>query len=164
MRATSLRFCILLLIIFATSAHAQFWCWDTDEIVAEVDGHSVRIEHLAALYNCCPDPITYDVEVGDATIFIQENTLMPCDCECCYDLTLVVADVPPGPWNLLFRWFDVESWQWTERVLQVEVPDVGQTPPPYVADAFRTECLETTSVPDETSIGMTWGAVKALCR
>jgi hypothetical protein len=140
---------LFLIVLSATTAVAQaeFWCWDADQILAEVEADTVRIRHLAALYNCCPDPVTYDVAVGDATIFVEEHTQSPCDCDCCMDLEVLLVDVPPGPWNILFRWFDLEIWEWTDEVLQIVVPDVGQALGPIVAELSRSDCLESVGAP-----------------
>ena len=155
---------IVLVVVLPSVAQAQFWCWDADEVIAEVEGDVVRIQHLAALYNYCPDPITYDIEVGDATILIVENTQFPCDYECCYDLELTVSNMPPGPWNLLFQWFEVETWQWTERILEIIIPDVGQEPEPVLKESSRSDCLEPSAVPELPEALLTWGFVKTMYR
>lgn len=155
-------FILALCLLWATTAVAQgeFWCWDADEILAHVEGDTVRIQHLAALYNCCPEPITYDVQVGDATIFIQEFTQSPCDCDCCTKTELILAEVPAGPWNILFRWFDLEIYDWTEEVIQIEVPDVGQGYEPVIAAHTWGGCIETSHVPDLDDVG--FGAIRVL--
>jgi hypothetical protein len=164
MRGPSLLLGILLLIGQVTPARAQFWCWEADEVIADTEDDIVRIQHLAALYNCCPDPVTYNIEVGDATILVEEYTLAPCNCDCCMDLEVVLVDVPAGPWNILFRWFDLESGQWTGVILEVIIPDVGQQSGPFLAETARTDCLEASSVPDLSDAPLTWGYVKAMYR
>lgn len=162
MRTLVLLACALFTL--STTAQCEFWCWNADEIQAEVEGDMVHLRHLAALLNCCPDPITYEIEVGDATIMVVEHSQHPCDCECCYNLGVTLDDVPPGPWNVLYRWFDVEIWDWTERVLQIDVPDVGQALEPFVAEQSSSGCLETTGLPDPSRIPLTWGVIKARYR
>jgi hypothetical protein len=145
MRGLILAFCALSAT--ATAAQSEFWCWDADEILADVVADTVRIRHLAALYNCCPEPITYDVLVGDATIFVEEHTESICDCDCCSNLEVVLADVPPGPWNILFRWFDLETGEWTDEILEIVVPDVGQPLDPVVAGQSWSECIGALDAP-----------------
>jgi hypothetical protein len=95
---------------------------------------------------------------------VVENTQSPCDCECCYHLGLTIADMPPGPWNLLFRWLDMETWTWTDRILPITIPDLGQGYEPYVAEQHRTNCLWTSAVPEPPESLPTWGALKAMYR
>jgi len=160
----------LLLIVFlllSSAATAQdFWCWDADEVRATVRDDQVRFEHLAALLNCCPDPITYDVYVGDVTIFIEEHSQSPCDCDCCYNLDMTLDDVPPGFWIVRYRWFDIEIQDWAEQEFQIEVPDVGQPYIPFVAEQAIYGCLESTSVPPVEWLAdrHTWGWIKARYR
>jgi hypothetical protein len=159
---TSFVLLVCALLPLAAGAQEEFWCWDADEVEAKVDGGSVRIFHLAALINCCPEPITYDVEVGDATILVVEHSMDICDCQCCFNLEMTLEDVPPGTWNLVYRWLDWEIWDWTERVLEIVVPDVGQALEPVVTDQGVYGCLETSGVPEPPDPRrMTWGRLKA---
>jgi hypothetical protein len=159
MRVLALIVCLALPLTAA--AQDPFWCWDADEILAEVCGDTVLLFHEGALLNCCPDPITHVIEVGDATILVEEHSLDPCDCECCYEVHTAIADVPPGPWNILYRWFDIEIWDWTERVIQIVVPDVGQGYEPYVARETNSGCLESSEAPPDVA---SWGVIKVLYR
>jgi hypothetical protein len=159
MRDLVLALCLLLPL--TALAQDEFWCWDADEVLAEVVGDSIRVSHLNDLINCCPDPITFEVVVGDATILVEEHSLDLCDCYCCYHVEVTVADVPPGPWNVLYRWFDIETMDWAERVLEVVVPDVGQPPTPHVARQSSSGCLESATVP-QTTEPSSWGTIKAL--
>lgn len=160
MRAVLFIACFLL--AGPALGQGEFWCWNADLIQARVNGHTVDLQHLAALYNCCPDPITYDITVGDATIMIEEHAVAPCDCNCCMDLELVLANVPPGPWVILFRWFDLEVEDWIEEYLEITVPDVGQGPGPVVTEQSGSGCLSLSGMLDTLALPRTWGAVKAL--
>ena len=84
MRTSIFTLVVCALISVAFTAHAQYWCLDLDEIVAEVDGSQVHIQHLADFINCCPDPITYDIQVGDAAILVEEQSDAGCYCLCCF--------------------------------------------------------------------------------
>ena len=153
---------LYLLVASTAAAQSEFWCWDADEIRAEVKGGSVRIQHVAALYNCCPEPITYEILVGAATILVEEHTLAPCDCDCCANLEVTLEDVPPGPWNILFRWFDLESLEWVEEILLIVVPDVGQALEPVVAGQSYSGCLEASHISDALSNPVGSWTIKAL--
>jgi hypothetical protein len=161
MRTIVLLACVLLPV--AGSAQDEFWCWNMDEIRAKVEGDTVRLAHLAALINCCPDPITYTVTVGDASILVEERSQTPCDCECCYNLSVTLENVPPGPWNVVYRWFDTETQDWTEQVLQITVPDVGQSYTPEVAGQEASGCLPATHA-GEPPVPSSWGMIKATYR
>jgi len=162
MRTFLLLVCILLPV--ATAAQGEHWCWDADVIQADVEGDVVRLRHLAALLNCCPDPITFEIEIGDATILVVEHSQDPCDCQCCYNLEVTLDDVPPGLWNVLYRWFDFEIWDWAECVLEIVVPDVGQPMESFVADQMSLGCLETAGLPEPSQEFPTWGLIKARYR
>ena len=161
MRTLILLVSLCVLISFA--AEAQYWCWDADEIIADVEGDQVTIHHLADFINCCPDPITYDIAVGDATIMVEEQSTAGCYCLCCFNLSVTLEDVPAGPWNILYRWFDIETDDWVERVLQIEVPDVGQGYQPAVALQEADGCLESAAAP-EPETKSTWGTIKSVYR
>lgn len=164
MRTFSLLVCFLTSLTVAAQGQ-PFWCWDADEVTAEVEGSTVYLQHLAALLNCCPEPITYEIDVGDATIMVVERSESPCDCECCFNLGVTLEGVPAGAWNILYRWFDWEIFDWAERVLQIEVPDLGQGYVPVLADQQSFGCLETASAPVEPPTeSATWGNVKARYR
>ncbi len=161
MRLLLLLSCLLMALPGAAQPH---WCWDADEVIVSVRSDTVQIDHRAALLNCCPDPITFDIHVGDATIFVEEHSESPCDCECCYDLSVSFDDVPPGPWNLTFRWFDTEIWDWTERYFQFVVPDLGQPLSPYIAEQFSDDCVVPTEIPETFVPVSTWSRIKGLYR
>jgi hypothetical protein len=164
LRSLALVLGAVLTLALAGVSRAQFWCWDADSVQAEVSADTLRIDHLASLYNCCPDPLTYDIQVGDATIFIVEHTEAACDCDCCMDVSMAIDDVPPGPWNILFRWFDLEIGQWMEVILQIAVPDVGQPLEPVLEQVTHTDCLAPSWIPDLEEQTLSWGCAKAIYR
>ncbi|MFH1681202.1 MAG: hypothetical protein ABIH26_11225 [Candidatus Eisenbacteria bacterium] len=164
MRGLFLLACVLSMSAAGAESQSGFWCWDADEILVFVEEDTVRIQHLSALYNCCPEPITYEVHAGDATIFVVEHTLSPCNCDCCANLEVLLTEVPAGPWNILFSWFDLERGEWVEEIRQVVVPDVGQGYEPVLAGQIYSGCLEATGVPEAAELGTTWGTVKSLFR
>lgn len=84
-----------------------------DEIVITVEGHSLRIIHRNATYNCCPEDIRVDLTIGCAGLSLQETEIlaMPCPCLCCYDIESVVVDLLPGHYWIEYCWNDWEGRQ-----------------------------------------------------
>ncbi len=159
-----------LLFLGGTSVHAQWWCYDGDVVRADVEGSTVTVFHDAALYNCCPDAFEYAVTQNGNQILVEEAEILTvgCLCLCCYDLSVVIEDVAPGDYLIVFRWDDYETGQWQERIVEITVPDVGQGGDAAVAGVFGLTCLdEPTAVPEdddpegETSQKKSWGEIKA---
>ncbi|MBU0741253.1 hypothetical protein KKG45_03905 [bacterium] len=166
----SLLLWLFVLACFATTAAANeyLWCFNADEVRAEVDPATaeVTVSHAAALYNCCPDPITYDVQFGDETLFVVEHVAAdpPCDCNCCFDLGVKIHDVPPGLWWIGFSWRDEETGEWIEWHGEIVVPDMGQG---YAGGEIEPEssgCLSATAVEEPASEQLTWSALKTCYR
>ncbi len=67
-----------------------------------------------------------------------------------------------GGGTLRYRWFDIETQEWTDRSLQIEIPDMGQPYVPRVEAQFRTDCLESAGVSEETppAARLSWGRIK----
>ena len=153
-----------------TGVRAQeLWCWEGDEIAAVVDGSTIRLFHDAALYNCCPEPFVYEVDLIGQEIFVHEVEVLvtPCYCICCYDMRTSIEDVPAGDYQLHFDWFDYESDDWVERVLEVSVPEIGQAGPWQLGSVFDSGCVAAAGVPEEEPDdpeSPTWGRLKALFR
>lgn len=117
------------------------------------------------MYNCCPEPILDDVDAAGGTLTVVERILeeTPCDCICCFDLEVVVADVPPGDWAVVFRWLDEESASWRELTGSVTVPATDRDGAPHAEPAAPPECLSNTAVEPATPSGA-WGLVKTIYR
>ncbi len=160
---------LLLAVLFAASHAAAdpSACLNTDELTLGVGPTpgTVRLTHLAAMYNCCPEPILYDVGLQEGVLTVTERVLeeSPCDCVCCFDLEVVVTDVPPGDWAVVLRWFDAESGAWSELTGAVTVPVSPARVMPRAELAVEPVCLNTTGIEPnfETSA---WGAVKSAYR
>jgi hypothetical protein len=142
-----------------------------DFIYAVVDEGNLALHHQGAEYNCCPIGFTYDFSFEGETLRVTESEILPepCDCNCCFDLVARLADVPPGQYSVIFKWFNYESWSWQEWLLEVSVPEAGQTGDPVLAAVNQSDCYwETTGV--ETSPAppgpspATWGTLKATYR
>jgi hypothetical protein len=159
---------LALLLLPPQTAAAQYWCWDADEVTVDVLGDSVRVRHLADLINCCPEPISWELFVGEGTLLVVEHWVPGCYCLCCFDLEMTMADVPPGQWLLSYRWFDIEADDWVDMVFEIELPDVGQGAWPTVVHQDDSGCLDPTSVPpgqeQHVETDSTWSTLKALYR
>ena len=144
------------------------WCWDDDQVYAEVAGGRVAVFHDATIYNCCPDPFEYEISVEGDFIRVREIEVLsnPCYCICCFNLAMTIEDVPAGDYTLEFTWFDYETDDWLARSLEISVPDEGQAAFPALGDTHSSGCIEPQSVPDEPNPGdqeevsPTWGRIK----
>ena len=157
---------VLTCLIVGTGLAQEPWCWNADVVRVEVQGEgTVVVHHDGAYYNCCPDPIVYDLVVQEHILLMKERTLEdpPCDCLCCFDLQATLTDVPPGNWLLVFQWFDLESQGWTSRSVPFAVPPYSGADTPAVGDHQRSPCLdESTGVTDPPPL--TWTRVKGQYR
>jgi hypothetical protein len=68
----------------------------------DYDGRSLlRLKHVNAGFNCCPGPITADIDISGGTVRIEEKESSSlCDCSCLYDLSYEIAALPPGTYRL----------------------------------------------------------------
>ncbi|MBD3235475.1 MAG: hypothetical protein GF330_02085 [Candidatus Eisenbacteria bacterium] len=166
--------CLGLVLLFsAATASAQYvWCYDADEIYAEVEGSTVTVFHDAALYNCCPDPFAYTVICEGDTILIEEIEVLtePCYCVCCHNLWMMLEDVAAGDYLLQFSWYDYEGFEYVQRELEIHVPDIGQGGLFAEGPVAVPGCVESSGVPDtgptdepDSSI-VSWGTIKLLYR
>ncbi len=157
----------LTLFVAPATADDYLWCNGTDEVRVEIDPATsdLHLFHDGAQYNCCPEPITYEVHFGDATLFIVEHVAAdpPCDCNCCFDLGVTIPDAQPGPWQVTFSWLDEETHVWIDWHGQITVPDVGQGFVHGAPVSANSGCLDTTGVPTEPEPrSTTWSDIKAI--
>lgn len=150
---------------------AQYWCWDADNIYAQVVGSTVTFYHDAALYNCCPDRFDFEIDIAGGELIVEEYEILssPCYCICCYNVALEIEDVPPGDYTGVYHWYDYEIEEWRVWLLEILVPDVGQSGEPQISWVSTPECLESSSVPEQEPSGEdpdsgTWGRLKTIYR
>jgi hypothetical protein len=143
-------------------APARTSCDDT--ISARVTGSTITIQHDGAFYNCCVGGFDYVVTEEPGLFTVVENEIVgePCDCLCCYDLTLTIEDVAPGDWVIVFRWRDSETGDWLQVELPVTVGDVGQGGAAVFAGYVNGGCHDPTDVPGP--VASSWGSVKSSYR
>jgi hypothetical protein len=167
-RASNLILPIALLLTASATAQANpLWCEDADALQVSVDPQTaaVLLTHAGAMYNCCPEPIHYDVATSGGTLTVVERVLeeTPCNCICCFDLEIVVASVPPGAWDVVFRWLDAESGSWRELTGSVTVPAPARDDAPHAEPAAPPVCRVSTGVEPSATTGA-WGLIKAIYR
>lgn len=64
----------------------------------------LELTHENAGFNCCPDDIGADISVRGGLIVISEwERNAPCDCNCLYDIEMVIEDLQPGAYTLSFE-------------------------------------------------------------
>jgi len=162
---------VLIMVLCSTPAIGQYWCLNEDQVYAQVEGSTVTIFHDAALYNCCWNPFEYTFFFEDGHLVVMEDEILVngCWCQCCYDLSVVVEDVPPGDQVIVFRWYDEESNGWIDVELSVFVANQDSPHGEPAGDKIavggytQTPCLDyPASVPDDHPAQIvTWDALKA---
>ena len=141
MRSALLLAALGCVLVSPVSA-ASDWCYDNgDWIYAVVEDGTIAVHHDAAFYNCGPDSIAYVWTQQDNTFFVVETEWNPqAMCFCCYNLTTAMERVPPGQYVIDFEWDDFETGP-QHRILNVQVPDEGQSGEPAAGGHTCTPCL-----------------------
>lgn len=127
-------------------------------------GDVVTVTHGGVPYNCCLDRIDWTVELEGSTLRIFETEFVPepCLCLCCYELSVSVADCPPGLLEVEVHWDDYDAGGWVTWTDTILVPDVGQTESPAILANETSDCLSGNAAPEPQC--STWGRLKALYR
>jgi hypothetical protein len=144
------------------------WCFNQDEVVFHLDPVTSRltIEHRSAIYNCCPEPVSYELAWGEGLLTVTEiiGADPPCDCICCFNLGVVISGIPAGLWTVQFVWLNEEDFQWYTEAIQLVVPGVADAGMALQVDHEISDCLDASAVPDPPVPHFSWDAVKALYR
>jgi hypothetical protein len=137
------------------------WCSSLDQVSAEVEGSNLILHHDAATYNCCPDSFSYSVTITANVLYVVETEILsnPCACECCYNLSTMIEDLPPGDLSVVFRWFDDDPAGWRDWPLSVMIGDLGQGGSVHAGSSTRSGCLEEVGVSH-----VQWGVLKSRYR
>jgi len=159
----------LLSLVCCVPAQAQedLWCFLVDDFSLEFDlENNLTLNHLAAMHNCCPDPVTWEMEQSPGLIAITEviGEEEPCDCICCFDLSVQVTGLSPGLWTVQYHWFDFEGLAWLNREFQVIVPASSAEDVAELINGNISDCRELSFVPDPQYPIRSWGAVKSWYR
>ena len=168
-RSVTVLLCLVMAFgLPAAQAQEYLWCYDSDVITFELDPDTsaLSIEHRAAMYNCCPEPVSYEVALTPGIITVTEivGVETPCDCICCFNLITEVTDIPPGFWTVRFNWLNQEDLQWWTEEFQVVVPGEGEPGIPVLLDWEISDCLDTSAVPDPPDQVRSWDTLKAWYR
>lgn len=139
---------LLGLLIVPPAAGSSDWCSMVGDVIyAAVEDGTITIHHDAAFYNCCPDSITYDWTQDGARFTVVETEVMPqCLCFCCFDLTTARRNVPPGSYEIDFRWEKLGTPM--QRTLFVYVPDVGQSGESAAGPRTMSNCIPSPPMSD----------------
>ena len=159
-------YAILLAIAASRAAAAYDLPLCDDRLVAAAEADAVTVTHMAAEYNCCPYAFAFDVSLGEGRIDITETeVLVPpiCTCTCCWDLSVLVSDVPSGDWMVHLTYWDYEAGQLLELTAPVHVEEGGQGVV-AVADSWDSGCLQPGTAAPEGAEESTWGRVKSQYR
>jgi hypothetical protein len=160
MRSAGIVSFMLLLSCGVIPAEAQQEC--VDNVYAAVEGSTIRVFHDGATYNCCP-VFDYALSSVGERITVHECEIeAACDCECCMDLEVTIADVPPGDYIIEFHWFEYDSSEWVMVELEVSIGgDQGNVP--VLANFSHSDCYDpATATPDEPATS--WSVLKAIYR
>ena len=73
-----------------------------DELQATVQDGKVSFTHTRALYNCCMDSISLDIEAESEIIRVveTEHCESPCFCTCEYSVYGEILDLEPGSYTI----------------------------------------------------------------
>lgn len=77
-------------------------------VVLHYDGNgNLDIDHMNALFNCCPGEIHGEVQINGHTIVIREDeTQAGCHCNCHYNLEFQVTNLQAGNYTIQVACFD----------------------------------------------------------
>jgi hypothetical protein len=168
LRTLILALLFLLLGVLPAQSNDYLWCFDADEIVLEVDPQSglLTATQRAAMYNCCPEPVDWDIDhdPGVLTIIETVGVEAPCDCICCFDFKVEVEGLSPGVWFVNYYWLNEEDLLWHLHTEEVTIPGDWEPASPEVAAWDKSDCLSVAAVPDQDPDVAEWSALKAWYR
>lgn len=161
---------ILVLFAFPIIALADFsylWCDKADDVYAELAPSGIlNLYHDAAVYNCCPDGVAFDITTEGNVLRVEEQMLgdMPCDCDCCYNLSVSVANLTPGLWTVVYVWQDLETGGPMQVELAVSIAAADSIKTPIVVDEVLSDCVDTAPVSNGPEDLTVWGTLKGRYR
>jgi hypothetical protein len=73
-------------------------------IVFEYNGSILKLTHVNAWLNCCPELITAVLQIQDQSISItEEEAVLGCFCDCYYDIDYQISNLSPGVYTISIR-------------------------------------------------------------
>lgn len=110
----------------------------TDSIFTEVSTDTVIVHHTGAYYNCCAY-IEYTISQEDTVIDLIEaekyDSAGPCDCLCCFDLSVTITDLDPGTY-VMKVWNEDQTVLYGEASVTIEGISIGEI--------AQSDCIEGT--------------------
>ena len=108
-----------------------------DSVFAVVRGDTVVVHHTGAFYNCCA-VVEYTFQIDESLIDIMEEETLPmgpCDCMCCFDLSVDLTGLNSGTYL-------IRVWNFDRSVLygQVWVTVGGLGSDSVIARVFQSDC------------------------
>ncbi len=111
----------------STSRDSIFLVPDTlscAEYVYISDLKRLKIKHINARFNCCPDSLYCVVKVSNDTIYIEEfENMNLCNCLCLYDLEIEIEGIAAKKYYISI----IEPYLGTQTPLGFEVDFSAQT-------------------------------------
>ncbi len=92
----------------------------------KADGNYLKIKHVNAEFNCCPEEFLISSKVSNDTIFIDEKEkAYSCNCTCYYDLNYEVGKLDYGKYyvvymNYPFIEFDLDFNSNTDEIINLK--------------------------------------------
>ncbi len=113
---------------------------DLFETTVFEDGN-LRIQHLNSYRNCCI-PVSHEVNVSENIIFVREieSHLSICRCNCYFDVSWEISDLPPRFYNIVYTYDIDESINtitWVNEFFLIDIP--GQVSPLEVPEFQSTQ-------------------------
>jgi hypothetical protein len=73
-----------------------------DKLLAVSENGKVSFTHSYAVFNCCMDSISLEIEVRDQVVRVveKEHCSVPCFCDCEYTIYGEILDLEPGNYIL----------------------------------------------------------------
>ncbi len=85
----------------------------------------LELTHENAAFNCCPEEIGADISIDGGLIVISEwERDALCDCNCLYDVEMVIEQLQPGAYTIAFE----EPYRTTEDTELRFAVDVAAEP------------------------------------
>lgn len=90
-----------------TGGQCKTFGMDTDQDCINwlYDGEAtLTVNHINAGFNCCPIQFYFDIDITNGVITVTESEEeMGCDCNCLFDITYDIYEIPKGEYTIIFN-------------------------------------------------------------